>query len=186
MLVLFQLSAFPTPTVAPPSTQEPADDLPSNETTQTGDAGGLVARYTVEELAERSYTILIGEVSAVQKNALEEQGVLYKTVTIQVERYVKNPLGQDTVVLKEYASGCLDAGNETVCSNVEDTVPYSTGERVLVFLGQGEIVESQGEALYTLGSVQGKYVLTSDGMAVNADPDRTTPLSDLLEAIEQN
>jgi len=169
----------------PPSSKEAV--VSPNETLAYSDA--LLIKLDVPELTKQAYTILVGAVedarTLVVGTVISRAGALPYIITdytVRVERYLKNSLGQESVVVRNRGGRI---GNVTVwCS---DQAPLTVAERVLLFLVKGVEDGVEMEYFVVLGGFQGKYAMIND-KALCKDTDGTKewsePLRTLLEKIE--
>ncbi|WP_255334644.1 hypothetical protein [Methanosarcina sp. KYL-1] len=155
----------------------------------------LVEYLSPEDLANKSYLILIGSVKEIlparwntpdgkqPENAFEGSGlndVIYRDVVISVDQYFKNPLSSNEVIVRVLGG---TVGNLTL--DVEDEPSFESGEDVLLFLVEDTkpaTKDLEPEHFRVTGSFQGKYALTGDGKAVKSG--ETAELEELLRIID--
>ena len=111
---------------------------------------GALIHMDIEDLTREASVILIGNVTAITTHGGE--GMIYREVEIDVERYLKNPLNSSEVFIEVLGGEMGEIGLW-----VEDQPSFEINERVLVFL-------RDGGAYQVVGGPQGKYTLT-DGLA---------------------
>jgi hypothetical protein len=111
---------------------------------------------SIEELTEKADVILIGTVEEVFHPSAPK---MYRQVTVSVERYLKNRLEADTVIV--VARGAT-IGNITLW--VEDQPEFQESERVLLFLRDDPsfLFENPQGFYEVVGMVQGKFNIGSD------------------------
>ncbi len=160
-------------------------------------AGGLVTWYFVSqpktitvsriypfmdvpELTQKADIIVVGTITKklpsrwVRMYPQEEPGI-YTDVVVEVEEYLKNPLGQKEVTVR-LSGGTV--GN--VIQVTMDEVTLNLGEKVLLFLTKdmkGNFVSWGEQGKYTIDEVR--------GMAVNEDTARNLPVKQLKTQIEE-
>ncbi len=112
---------------------------------------------SIEEMTEAADVILMGTVEGVLHLPAPK---MYRQVTVSVERYMKNPLGTETVTV--VARGAT-VGNTTMW--VEDQPEFQESERVLLFLRDDPsfLFENPQDFYEVVGMVQGKFTVGSDG-----------------------
>lgn len=111
---------------------------------------GLLIHMDIEDLTQKASVILIGNVTTITTHGGE--GMIYREVGIEVERYLKNPLDSSEVFIQVLGGEMGEIGVW-----VEDQPSFDINERVLVFLRDGGTYQ-------VVGGPQGKYTLT-DGLA---------------------
>ena len=117
---------------------------------------------SIEELTEKADVILIGTVEEVFHSSAPK---MYRQVTVSVERYLKNKLEADTVIV--VARGAT-IGNITLW--VEDQPEFQESERVLLFLWDNPsfLFENPQGFFEVVGMVQGKFKIGSDSAISDA------------------
>ncbi len=129
-------------------------------------AKGLVEKLTIEQLAARADSVLVGEVSDIGSYKGGE-GNIYTLTTISVEQTIKGETRSEVVVT--IPGG--EADGQTLW--VEDAPSFQLGERVAVFLTEGEGV------LNVIGGSQGKFSIDNNNMVIG-----NMPLADFINRIK--
>ena len=114
-------------------------------------AGGLIEELTLDELAARADSILVGEVVDITSYQ-EGEGNIYTLVTLSVEQAIKGESEGEEVI--RVPGGEL--GGQTLW--VEDAPSFEPGERAVVFL---EEIEG---AFGVCGWHQGKFTIDNNNM----------------------
>ena len=112
---------------------------------------GLVEKLTIDELAVRADSILIGEVTD-STYYQEGEGNIYTQVTLSVEQTIKGETEEEVVI--RVAGGEVDG--QTLW--VEDAPSFQSGERAVVFLNKG------GASFAVVGGFQGKFTIDKNNM----------------------
>jgi len=109
-----------------------------------------------EQLWEESDTIVLGTVTGITHHGMLS-GMIYRIVTLSVERFYKNPLDAETLFIRVEGGELGDRGVW-----VEDQPEFSVGERALVFLAETDQTH-EGETVYRVyGLFQGKFTVEGD------------------------
>lgn len=124
-----------------------------------------------EKRGESNFYVASNEKGAqkLKKQIEEENAFIYTDKIIQVDEYLKNPLGQDKIIVKEMGG---KLGNATLVLAGE--VPLKVGDKVLLFLQK-----SSENKYMILGGPQGKYHIKNN-LATNEDKE----LNKKLETLE--
>lgn len=110
---------------------------------------GLVEKLTLDDLALRADSILVGEVTDITVNK-EGEGNIYTMVTLSVEQPIKGETEGEVVI--RVLGGEVDGQ----ALWVEDTPSFQSGERAVVFLNKG------GASFAVVGGFQGKFTIRND------------------------
>jgi len=128
-------------------------------------SGGLVEKLTIDELAVRADSILIGEVT--DSTCYQEgEGNIYTQVTLSVEQTIKGETEEEVVI--RVAGG--EVNGQVLW--VEDAPSFQLGERVVVFL------EEDDGVFGVVGWFQGKFSIDKNNMVSG-----NTPLTEFIEQI---
>jgi hypothetical protein len=134
-----------------------------NPPSQSG--AGIVEKLTVEELASRADSILVGEVTDIACYE-EGEGNIYTLVTLRVEQTIKGET--EEVVNVRVPGGELNGQ----AMWVEDAPSFQMGEGVVVFL-------EEREGIFTVvGGFQGKFTIDNNNMVGG-----NMPLSEFIEQL---
>lgn len=127
-----------------------------------GTANALLAAMSLEDLAETSEFVVVGEVIQISPTIPDYQlpfvdgydRFLYDVV-ISVETDIDNAYQEDTITLR------IKASRQTwIMSDwIEDGQDFKVGENVLVFIGKKEPESVMGDGYLVAGVTQGKYLL---------------------------
>jgi hypothetical protein len=126
---------------------------------------GLVEKLTLDELATRANSVVLGEVVDVTYQK-ESNGSIYTLVTFSVEQNIKGETSNEVVI--RVLGGRLDEQIQVV----EDAPSFKLGERAVVFLEKGDGI------FRVVGGFQGKFTIDKDNMVDNM------PLQEFVEQVE--
>ncbi len=149
--------AHPAPPAAPPA-------APAPPVSQSGE--GIVEKLTLDELALRADSILVGEVTDITVYE-EGSGNIYTIVTLSVEQSIK---GETEVEAQMRVPGGEVDGRVLF---VEDAPSFQLGERTVVFLSRG------GDGLTVVGGFQGKFTVDKNNMV-----DGNISLTEFVDQVE--
>jgi hypothetical protein len=135
-----------------------------------GSAFALVEQVTLDELASKADSIIIGEVIDITSNQ-EGEGNIYTLVTISVEQAIKGETQGEVVI--RLPGGEVDG----LGLWVEDAPSFKVGERTVVFLAE---VDS---AFEVCGWYQGKFTVQDDRI-VETNQSLTSFMADISQAME--
>lgn len=150
----------------------------------------MLAAVSLEELVKGADSIVIGKVKKVECKEVskEERGkiVLLNTyvttyVTFEVERYLKNNLGQREITIRYYGGETLSGGFLWV----EDQPEFEENEKALVFIKK-PIPFTNFYEVYDL--FLGKFTIKDDELIIFGgifEGRGEIPLSDALSQIEE-
>jgi len=117
-------------------------------------AFGRMRKMGEPELTSQADLIVTGEVKRIESRR-EPEGPIYTYVTIAVMRSLKGKSAPEVTL--RYLGGEVDGKGLWV----EDTPEFKLGEKVKVYL--------EGKDIYTVvGSYQGKYTLTEEGVSIQS------------------
>ena len=108
----------------------------------------LVA-LTLDQLTDRADAILIGTVTGKECRRDSPEGDIYTMVTVKTEQQMKGQTALETVTIR-VQGGEVDGAVQ----KVEDAPLFQQGEKVIVFLKQGD-----GGTMMIVGGLQGKGVV---------------------------
>lgn len=128
-------------------------------------SSGIVEKLTVQQLASRADSILVGKVTDIACYE-EGEGNIYNQVTLSVEQTIKGETKQAVNV--RVPGGELNG--QTLW--VEDTPSFQTGERVVVFL------EEREDIFTVVGGFQGKFSIENNNMVGG-----NMPLTEFIDQI---
>jgi len=141
----------------------------------TAPASASLLRMDVDELWAEADVVLLGEVEGVSTN-VGEGTMIYRSYSVRVERYYKNPLEQGSVEVHVLGG---QVGSTGVW--VEDQPGLTPGKKVFLFLSDNKNAPSYGSGgFHVLGGPQGKFTY-SDGRARNEVGDEIYPPISLLD-----
>lgn len=127
--------------------------------------GGLVGKLTLEQLAAKANSILVGKVTNIACYQ-EGKGNIYTLVTLSVEQTIKGETEGEVVIR------VLGGEVGELEMMVTDTPSFQVGERAVVFL-------DKGEGIFTVvGGFQGKFTIDENNMVGNI------PLTEFIDQIE--
>lgn len=106
-------------------------------------------QLTLDELAARAESILVGEVTDI---ASYKEANIYTLVTLSVEQTIKGETGGQVTI--RLPGGEVDG----LGLQVEDVPSFESGERAVVFLEEGEGIFS------VVGGFQGKFTIDRNNM----------------------
>ena len=112
-------------------------------------SSGLVEKLTLDELAAKSDSILIGEITDI---ACYQEANIYTLVTLSLEQTIKGENEGEEFI--RVPGGELNG--QTLW--VEDAPSFQLGERAVLFLEEGEGIFS------VVGSFQGKFTIDKNNM----------------------
>ena len=127
--------------------------------------GGLVGKLTLEQLAARADSILVGKVINITCHQ-EGKGNIYTLVTLSVEQTIKGETGGEVVIR------VLGGEVGGLVMMVTDTPSFQVGEKAAVFLDNGEGI------LTIVGGFQGKFTIDENNMVGNM------PLTEFIDQIK--
>lgn len=104
---------------------------------------------SLDQLADRADTILIGTVTGKESRRDAQGGNIYTLVTLKTEQQIKGQPAPETVSIR-VQGGELDG----ISQKVEDSPLFQQGEKVIVFLTAGD-----GGTMTVVGGLQGKGVI---------------------------
>ncbi|MBN2334393.1 hypothetical protein JXL21_02460 [Candidatus Bathyarchaeota archaeon] len=116
----------------------------------------LMVEIPYEQLWERADTVALGTVKGITAHA-GERGMIYQIVSLRVERYIKNPVEEDTLFIRTEGG---EIGGSGVW--VEDQPEFSVGERTLVFLVETDQTHGEQVVYRVYGLFQGKFTVRGD------------------------
>ena len=134
-----------------------------------GSALALVEQLTLDELAAKADSILVGEVTGITCYQ-EGEGNIYTLVTLSVEQAIKGATQGDVVV--KLSGGEVDG----LGLWVEDVPSFQLGERAVVFL------EDMEDAFGLCGWYQGKFTVENDWV-LERDQSLTNFMADIGRAM---
>ena len=120
--------------------------------TFAGPASAVVEPMTLAELISKAETIVRGTVSKIEPHWNEDKTMIYTTVTLTVQSYLKGETTASQVSI-EVPGGTVDG----LTLWVSDTPKFEEGQEVIVFLRK--------EYFQVVGWFQGKYTI-EDGVVV--------------------
>lgn len=171
-----------------------AEEFDNSSAPITIGVSALVEYMNPDMLAKESDLILTGSVKEISParwntpdgeqptNALEGLGqeeVIYRDVVISVDKYLKNSLSSNEVVVRVLGG---TVGNLTL--DVEDEPSFELGEDVLLYLVEDTYLATKvlgPEHFVICGCFQGKFSLTEDGKAVSKG--ETVELEEMLKLL---
>jgi len=113
---------------------------------------GLVEKLTLDELAAKADSILVGQVTDIACYQ-ESEGNIYTLVTLSAEQHIKGETQQEVVI--RIPGGELNGHMLWV----EDVPSFQLGERAVVFLEKRE-----GDDFTVVGGFQGKFSIDENNM----------------------
>jgi len=122
----------------------------------TPSAHGLMIEIPYEQLWEESDTIVLGTVTGITHHGTLT-GMIYRIVTLSVERFYKNPVDSENLLIRVEGGEIGDRGVW-----VEDEPEFSLGERTLVFLAETDQTHDEETVYRVYGCVQGKFIVEGD------------------------
>ena len=127
--------------------------------------GELVGKLTLEQLAARANSILVGKVTNI---AYYQEGKrnIYTLVTLSVEQPIKGETEGEVVI--RVPGGEIDG----LVMMVTDTPSFQLGERAVVFLDKGE------GTFTVVGGFQGKFTVDENNMVGNK------PLTEFIDQLK--
>jgi hypothetical protein len=170
------------------------NDKPLNESVHLT-SSSMLETLTHEDLGNYSDTIVIGTVKEIlpskwntidgkQPNKalteLNPNDLIYTDTTVSVDKYLKNPLLSNEVIVREIGG---TVGNVNMKS--DDEPSFKPGEKVLIYLSKDtnpDIKNIGSEHFIVTGFFQGKFTLTDNGKATT--PYENTTLDELLSTIK--
>lgn len=155
----------------------------------------LLEEYTHEDLSKNSDVIVMGTVKEIlpsrwnsvdgkRPDKVVEFGpydLIYTDIVISVDKYVKNPLSSEDVIVR--VGGTV--GNDSMA--VEDEPSFKTGEKVLLYLTKDTSPGTKDigpEHFKVTGYIQGKFALTDDGRAIGWNNESVSQ-EELLRTIKE-
>jgi hypothetical protein len=128
-------------------------------------SSGLVVQLTLEQLAAKADSILVGKVTNITCYQ-EGKGNIYTLVTLSVEQTIKGePVGEVVIRVPGGKVGELEM-------MVTDTPSFQLGERAVVFLDKGD------GTFTVVGGFQGKFTVDNNNMVGNK------PLTEFIDQIK--
>ena len=119
--------------------------------------GGLVGKLTLEQLAARADSILVGKVVNIACYQ-EDKGNIYTRATLSVEQTIKGETEGEVVIT------ILGGEVNGLTQWVSDTPSFQLGERAVVFL-------DKDEGIFTVvGGFQGKFTIDKNNMVSGNKP----------------
>ncbi len=143
-----------------------------------------------EVLAREADSIVVGTVTAKVETGLVKFPALEGEITytdhfIQVDHYLKSPMGQEELLVRT-----LGGTVEGLSIDAPDEPEFTPGERVVLFLCKdtGELFDLPEEGFTVLGLFQGKYTVIDKGESVWAphlrEPTSLSKLADMIGSAE--
>ncbi len=177
----------PTPAVGytPAPTPLPSDPISSigypldftNVTAKT-DASVKVVRGTISEIQSARWTTEDGSRPA-NPHSLNNTDMIFRPVLVDVDTYLKGS-GQSTVMVM--ALGGKIGQDETVWGN--DTHKFHVDDPVILFLNDEGVNPDLKIDGYSPLMVTARYLISSDSTSATDGEQRTIPLEDLLDEVE--
>jgi hypothetical protein len=143
---------------------------------------------STELLTKQSGLIITGEVQETKSQWTDNKRAIVTIATIAIDEVVKGRSAAKTIRVK-YEGGEVDG----IGMRVSDSVELTGGERVLLFLNQGQ--QRNDSAEYEIvGKAQGKYTIGKDNIARKKGfsvagrkevIDNDIPVSTLIEKIKK-
>lgn len=172
------------------NTSQDSAKLVNNEEPLSGNADSSLIELSHEELSKNSDTIVIGTVKEIlpskwnsidgkkpsENVTFSPHNVIYTDITINVDKYIKNPLSSKEVRVRVEGG---TVGNDTLKSDSEPS--FEIGENVLLYLMKDDnpgTKDISPDHFIVTGCLQGKYRLTDDGKAIR--PDETVSQDELI------
>ena len=124
---------------------------PGAPNTPSQSSQGLVEKLTLDDLALRADSVLVGEVTDITIYQ-EGEGNIYTLVTVSVEQTIKGE-SEGEVVIRVLGG---EVNGQVLW--VEDAPSFQSGERAVVFLEEGEGI------LSVVGGFQGKFTIDENNM----------------------
>ena len=109
-----------------------------------------------EQLWDEANTVALGNVTGITTH-WGDRGMIYRVVTIDVERYYKNPVNATTLYVR-VEGGTI--GEQGIW--VEDQPEFIIGERLLVFLALTDQTHLEQPLYRVYGLIQGKFTVNGD------------------------
>ena len=129
-------------------------------------AAGIVEKLTVEQLAARADSILVGKVTNIACYQ-EDKGNIYTLVTLSMEQTIKGET-------KEAVNVRIPGGElNRQAMWVEDAPSFQLGERVVIFLEEREGIFN------VVGGFQGKFSIDKNNMVSG-----NMPLTEFINQIK--
>ncbi|MHC1756134.1 MAG: hypothetical protein AB9861_12010 [Methanosarcina sp.] len=166
----------------------------NNEAIVIERSGELIA-FSHNDLSKESNVIVMGTVKEIlpskwntpdgtkPEKAIEDldlDDVIYTDIIISVDKYLKNPLDSQEVIVRILGGS---VGEDTMLA--DDEPSFKVGEKTLLYLvaDNDPATKNSGPQHFTVkGHSQGKYILTADGQAVRND--EIIKLQELLSTID--
>ncbi len=142
---------------------------------------------STEELAKASSLVVLGDVEDVQSFWSDDRRRIVSRATVLVQQVIRGKTIERRITV-EYPGGEIDG----LGMKVSDVAPMEKGERVLVFLTDHR-VRKAGSVREFIGKAQGKYSISSDGIARKKGfsvasrgdlVDHELPLDDIIRKIK--
>lgn len=146
-----------------------------------------VLPLNVTSATEYADTIAIGEIKDIRtENWTDTDHPFVQIVTIEVERYVANPLNTSKIEIRDFGEGIYDdpVHGKVKLEVTEGQVDFVVGERALVFLDYDE-GNMMGDGYHVVGAHQGKYTIKSNGTAVNQDHAKDSSLAQIEKIVKE-
>jgi hypothetical protein len=173
VLAFTLLACNPEPTAKPPTPEATtAPDTSDEVPLVSSSSGGMVQKLSIEDLTLKAGRILVGTVVDLRSEWNSDQTLIYTYATIAVEDHLKGTPDQMEVTVMVPGGQVGDTG-----ISVSGVAEFSEGEKVLLFLEEGE-----SGAFGVLGGFQGKLVIYGDKVFVEGEE---VPLADLVNEIQK-
>lgn len=149
----------------------------------------MMIGMSTEELTRESEVVIRGEVAEVKSQWSEDGESIITRANVTIKNIIKGKLVSDTITV-EYEGGEL----EEIGLWVEDVSPLETGEDVILFLKRSAESGKMGDAHSIVGSAQGQYRISKDGIAEKngfsvisgeSKIDNNLPVDELIDKIRR-
>jgi hypothetical protein len=167
-IVMLMVTCGPTDleVVSPTPTSPPA----SGEQLIVESSGGIVEKWTLEDLVLRADTILIGTVGEMQSAWNHNHTSIHTDVTIVPDQWIKGKTVAGPSVVR------VPGGEVQGAAQDVSTAPsFQQGEKVIIFLQQGEDAQ-----FHVTGGFQGKFIVENNRVLGEEE----VPLADFLDRIQ--
>lgn len=118
----------------------------------------LMIEVSFDELYDGADVVFMGTVSEIRVYP-EPGGMVYRIVTMEIEKYFKNPLNQSKFYIR--IEGGMIGGSGVW---VEDQPEFKVGEKVLVFLEESDRTMDESKIYCVSNGYQGKFTV-EEGVA---------------------